>query len=159
MQCRLGEWKRGGACFSVILLSILDRRSSNFAHLDVHEEFAPRVPHAALTAVVREMDFVAQFKPGCFGVLLPAVDQYDAGNLAHRLCRAVEAYFPSAVNEPKAIVVAAGLAEATEGDHMVRLLTRAEEALQNAVQEGGGGCFRHNGLCAEPVAPLANTTA
>ena len=51
VQCRLGEWKRGGECFSAILLSILDRRSSNFAHLDVHEEFVPRVPHAALTAV------------------------------------------------------------------------------------------------------------
>jgi hypothetical protein len=53
-------------------------------------------------------------------------------------------------------MIAAGLAEVTEGDDMVGLLTRTEEALYDAVHKGGG-CFRHNGQCVEPVAPLAET--
>ena len=159
VQGRLAEWKRGGAGFSVILLSILDRQPNDPAQRDLQWVFLPHAPYAALTAVVREMDLVAQFKPGCFGVLLPAVDQDEAGTLAQRLRRAVQSCFATAASELKPPVIAAGLAEVAEGDDLVRLLTRTEEALQYAVQEGRGGCFRHNGQWAEAVAPLANIAA
>jgi PleD family two-component response regulator len=141
------------------LLSILDRQPNHVAHVELQDEFLPYAPHAALTAVVRQMDLVAQFKPGCFGVLLPAVDQYEAATLAQRLGSAVEACFSSNASCLTSTVIAVGLAEVAEGDDMVRLLSRTEEALQHAVLEGRGGCFRHNGQWAEPVAPLANTTA
>ncbi|MGA2254153.1 MAG: diguanylate cyclase, partial [Thermoguttaceae bacterium] len=159
VQCRLGEWKRGGDCFSVVLLSIFHRQRSYLVQGNPQGEFSPRALHTALTTVVREMDLVAQFKPGCFGVLLPAVDQNLAGTLAQRLRHAIEACFSSAASEVDAIIIAVGLAEVAEGDDMVRLLTRTEEALQSAVREGRSGCFRHNGQWTEPVARLADTTA
>jgi len=159
VQCRLGEWKRGGDCFSVVLLRTLHCQQSKVVPGDPRGKTLPNALHTVLTAVVREMDLVAQFKPDCFGVLLPAVDHSEAATLAQRLRRALEACFSPAASELNGMVIAAGLAEVAEGDDMVRLLTRAEEALQTAVEEGRGGCFRHNGQWVEPVAPLAITPA
>jgi len=159
VQCRLGEWKRGGDCFSVVLLSIFHRQNSDHVQRDLQGELFPRALDKVLTAVVREMDLVAQFKPGCFGVLLPDVNQYEAGTVAQRLRCAIEASLSPAESKQNATVIATGLAEVTEGDDMVRLLKRTEEALQSAVHEGRGGCFRHNGQWTEHINPLANTPA
>jgi len=152
VQRRLAEWKRGGPSFSVILLNVRDRRPESVTGQRGRQTIALDVLLRSMTAVMREMDLLAQYKPDTFSVLLPGVEHAGAVNVGQRLRHTVEACVPTPEGKPSAILTSVGLAEAAAGDDMVRLLMRAEEALQTAMQPcDSGGFYYHNAQWPEPV--------
>ncbi len=159
VQCRLGEWKRCGNNFFVVLVSIVRFEPGTADGQRTEAVALTQTLLMAVYAVLREMDLLAEFVPGCLSVLLPSISRSDAVAVAYRLRRAIQDCFRAIPDESKAIRIDAGLAEAADGDDMVRLLKRAEEALHSARTADHGDCFWHNGQLVEPVADLASISS
>ena len=155
MQRRLAEWKRGGAEFSVILLNVRDLRPCVTGGQRGTQPPPPSVCLRSTRAALREGDLLAEFKPGTLSVLLPRLGHDGAVALGQELRRAVEAGISRSEGRPTDVVTSVGLAEASPGDDMVRLLMRAEEALEAAIRSNGGGFWFHNSQWTEPVLAAA----
>ncbi len=132
---RLAEWKRGGARLSVILVSVLQPERSAIDRRPNEDGSLPQVILTAATAALRDMDLLAELENGCLGILVPTANSVDAATIASRVCHAIRTCAASTHSECECFSAAAGFTEATEGDDMVRLLTRAEESLRIAVQD------------------------
>jgi diguanylate cyclase (GGDEF)-like protein len=114
-------------------------------------ELVLRTTNSFLNAAVREMDLVGRYDPACFSLLLARTRLSEAAVVAERV-RQAAASCDFARRGPAQFSLSQGFAEVTEGDDVVRLMQRAEEALAGA-EQGAVAC--HNGLWAEPVANLS----
>lgn len=148
---RLAEWKRGGPTVSLVLLEInafdqiVEQHGENCGRLLVN-----KVGNAIL-AVVREMDFVASYGPGSFGLLQAGVSQAELLSLAKRLHQAVAECGLSPEDVVKGLTASSGTAAANEGDDFIGLLRRAEEALHAAKEDDSEYSYYHNGRWPEPA--------
>jgi diguanylate cyclase (GGDEF)-like protein len=103
-----------------------------------------------LQVAVREMDFLARYGDGEFGLMLPATSMESATLAAERWRQAIASCTALESHEgPLRLTVSIGIAEIIEDDGPVSLARRAEAALRAAAAVGN--CtFVHNG--AEPEA-------
>lgn len=152
---RLAEWERGGESWSLILAepdnceAILSRRGA-----DATERVRQVVGHA-LGSVIREMDLMARYTANRFAFMLPGTEGKQLIIVAERLHQAVAGCGISNEDEAIEITLSLGLTQVTEGDDLVRLLRRAEEALCCVKEAGGNGSYYHNGQWPEPVIATA----
>jgi diguanylate cyclase (GGDEF)-like protein len=103
-----------------------------------------------LNAAVREMDLAARYSPRCFATLLPRTTQAEASVVAQRIRQELsECKVPG--DTDLQISTSVGVTDILEGDDLVRLMQRAEEALRTAQEDGGGTAYYHNGQWPEPV--------
>ncbi len=150
LRQRLAEWKRGGAAFSLILLEV-DTSEQMVKQLDSGAKGMHDTITQSVLSVVRDMDFVAKYSPDCLAIMLPGIECDMATNIARRLHQGIAEcglFANDAEIEP---MVNCGLAEVTDGDDLIRLTRRAEEALRCAKEDTHSGIHYHNGLWAEPV--------
>ena len=134
---RLGEWRRGGASLSLVLMKI--DRYKQLAGEDGGSA-ATVVARAAaifLKATIRDMDHVARFDHSTFALLLPTATSSNAQRVAERLRKAVERCVLSVNDREVRFTVSVGVAEVTKGDSRDEFVARTARALvKAAVREG-----------------------
>lgn len=152
---RLAEWRRGGLPPSVLLIHI-DRYQSVVAeHGHPAGNRVLRATMQFLRAAIRDMDLVAQYEDTTYALLLPGAGLGNAIGVAERLRRAIGRYALPLGQDPQGgtyrvqFTVSVGGAEASGGDDTPRLLSRAQEALDSAIQSGGDTSYFHNGQWSE----------
>ena len=115
--------------------------------------FAPA--SRSLVAVVREMDVLANYAPGLFVSLLPGAGLGVAISVAQRAQRSANQCSLPMQHVQIQCRTSVGVAEVLDGDDVIRLLRRAEAAVDAAEKSGGGRVFCHNGQWQEPVEECA----
>ena len=160
---RIAEWKRGGLGFSVLLVRNDSRET--LAHTLGPEAVAAgaQIIRKVLQASLREMDIIGHYGTGCFAMLLPRTELQDALVVAERIRKAAQECQTQIKNGVVAVTVSTGVAEAIEGDDVVRICQRAEAAMQAA---GSNRTCYHDGQWPQHVdkfapaaAPLADAAA
>jgi diguanylate cyclase (GGDEF)-like protein len=144
LRRRVAEAQRYGSVFSVMLLKI-DRLERYAAEGD---ELSPIVIDATrrfLFAAVREMDLVARLDAGSFAVLMPAATAAEAAQAAERLRSQIAEAAPRHAGRELRLTACFGLAEFRSGDNVSSLLTRAQAALDMALESGGNRVRWHDG--------------
>jgi diguanylate cyclase (GGDEF)-like protein len=105
----------------------------------------------ALNDAVRETDLAACYSPGCFAILLPRATQVDALCVTRCIRQKIsECRMPGETTNLQ-ISISVGMTDILEGDDLVKLMQRAEEALRTAQANGGDTRYYHNGRWPEPV--------
>jgi diguanylate cyclase len=131
-------------------------------HIDKHQAIVSRHGTAAgsrvfhttvqfLRAAVRDMDVVARYEDTTFALMLPGAGLANAVGVAERLRQAITRCMLPVVGGRVQFTVSIGGAEAMRGDDTRRLLERAREAVDAAVQSGGNCCYFHNGQWSETI--------
>ncbi|MFZ5830308.1 MAG: diguanylate cyclase [Planctomycetota bacterium] len=151
VRSRLAEWQRGGAGVSIALFAVArrDRKADGMA--DDDHEMVVQVGEN-LRTVIREMDVLARYGPGCVAAIFPGAPPRAVVQLAARLIDELSqgSAGPASVALVQGLVY--GLADAQRGDDLVRLLKRADESLRAALAaEGSSRGFYHNGRWPEPA--------
>jgi diguanylate cyclase len=150
VRCRVAEWKRGGPSLCLLLLGIDDYEGLAEEHgMPVVTNILDAMAHT-LNAAVREMDLAARYSPRCFATLLPRTTQVEASIVAQRIRQELsECKVPG--HADLQISISVGVTDILEGDDLVRLMQRAEEALRAAQENGGDTTYYHNGQWPEQV--------
>ena len=129
--------------FSIAMIDIDAFREVNARHGYAGGEEVLRDFAAMLDNTVRETDIVVRFGGEEFVVVLPETDLFGVGVFGGRLV--------GKIREDFEITASVGVAEATDGDKIQSLLSRADSALYSA-KSGGGDCvFQHTGRLIELV--------
>ena len=148
---RIGEWKRGGPPFSLIMVKVDGGEEIALRHGRGARELVLHAAARSLGAAIREMDVLAHYAPDCFVSLLPTAGLSSAINVANRVHHcASQCTFPSKKTDIQCRI-SVGVAEVLDGDDVVRLLQRIEAAVAEAEKAGGNRVFFHNGLWQEPA--------
>ena len=110
-----------------------------------------------LAAMVRKMDVVGRYAPGCFAVLLPAAGLAEAIRMAARFREGFSQFnFAAPAGQPK-LTLSVGVVEVAESDNSISVLKRAEAALDAADRRGGDAAYYHDGDRCAPVSAVAET--
>jgi diguanylate cyclase len=150
VRCRVAEWKRGGPSVGLLLLGLDDHDRMVEEHgMPMVTEILEAMAHT-LKAAVREMDLAARYSPHCFATLLPRTTQAEATRVAQRIRQQLSACTMPGHTDLQ-VSISVGFTDILEGDDLVRLVQRAEEALGTAQANGGGTAYYHNGQWPEPV--------
>ncbi len=144
VRSRLAEWKRGGGRLTVAIARIDDWKEDGEVEARLRELVQNTVGRQ-LVAAVREMDVVGKYSDHTFGILLPRIALADAGQVARRLHHFVRDCTVMWNEKRIPLTISLGLAEVQEGDDIVRLIERANEAMASARQCGGQRTFLHTG--------------
>lgn len=154
VRCRLAEWRRGGAGFSLLFTELDDFRWFCDKYRNDAGDSAIRRFADLVRSRVREMDLVARYSPTCFAVLMPKTQLTGAVAVARRLHHELAwCYWPIS-DQRFRFTASVGLASIAEGDDAVRLLERTQEALESARASGGNTTHAHNGHRPEPVGQM-----
>jgi len=154
---RTAEWKRGGPHFSVILIEV-DRVQPAGQDCGLRtREVSALTARQFLAATVREMDFVGDYAPGCFALLLPTSGLADAIRVVERLREGLSQCVPTAESKQPRLTLSAGVVQVAEKDDSLSLLKRAEAALDAAGREGGNRAYYHDGERCTSVAEMLET--
>jgi len=145
---RIAEWKRGGACFSVMLVQVDELDQLRKAHGEAVSDLALHAVHLLLGASLRASDVVGHYRASCFSVLLPGLQLREAVKVAERVrSGATQCVLPTDKGSLD-ITTSIGIAELSGGDDVVRLFQRAEAALSAARKNR---TCAHNGHSPEVV--------
>lgn len=153
VRSRTAEWKRGGSAFSVVLIEVGQAAIAKECSLSAGEP-ATLVVARKLHAIIREMDVLGNYAPGCMALLLPAVELADAIRIADRLQEELSLSVAGEVAERPKITLSIGVAQVMDGDDSISLLKRAEEALDAADRREGTQTFFHDGKRCAPVTAM-----
>ncbi len=157
VRTRMAEWKRGGPTFSVILIEV-NQCAQGEEHCGQRAHQAAMLATSEfLAAVVREMDIVGHYAPGCFALLLPTAALADAIRTAERLRAGFSEHSFSAQDGQPRLTLSVGVIQVTEKDDSISLLKRAEAALDAADRGGGNRVYYHDGRRSAPITAMLET--
>ncbi len=145
LRSRLAEYKRGGPPFAIALLEVNQYEELVAVHDPRTRESRFQAIARFMQGVVREMDTVGFFNPGCCILMLPGVELAAALGIAERMRQTVADRELSIEPGASNITVSLGVACAVDGDDFMILLRRAEAALAAANRAGGNSTFLHDG--------------
>ena len=154
---RTAEWKRGGPTFSVVLIEVNQCQQGEEPCGQRARDAAMLATNNFLAAVVREMDIVGHYAPGCFALLLPTAGLADAIRAAERLREGFAQHSSSAEGEQPRLTLSVGVVQVTEKDDSISLLKRAETALDAADRGGGNRAYYHDGQRCAPITAMLET--
>jgi diguanylate cyclase len=131
------RYRRGGPCFSLILVDI-----DHFKQ--VNDRYGHQTGDATLQRVAqilegdrRNTDFVARFGGEEFAVILPCTDEYQAATLIDRVREQLESTTIDTGGMSLSVTISAGVAEMLPADKgTATLLQRADERLYRAKHAG-----------------------
>jgi len=142
---RLAEWNRGGTVVSLALIRIDNYSDVVSIHGQQAGNMALKTTTQFLVAALRDMDMVSLYGPATFALLLPSAELQDVVGVVERLRTAIgECPLRTTWGEVN-ITVSCGAAAALSGDETVKLIKRAEEAMDEAANAGGNCSHFHNG--------------
>jgi len=142
---RIAEWKRGGPSFSLLMVKVANCGDIAERYGQHVQDILLRAASRSLVAVMREMDVLANYAPGCFVSLLPGARLPVAIAVAQRAQQSANRCSLPLQDAPIQCRSCVGVAEVLEGDDVVRLLRRVEAAVDAAEKSGGDRVFCHNG--------------
>jgi len=153
---RVGQRNRDEGTLSIVQLRIDNYSGLVEKHGATVGKVLLRTSTQFLNAAMRDMDHVARLGDDRFGMLLPETNEADARKVADRLRTAIaKCKLPLGGAELR-FSVSLGVTEFAKGDTVETILNRSEEAMQEAVANGGNCCYRHSGEQVEPAAGLAS---
>ncbi|MGW8256218.1 MAG: GGDEF domain-containing protein [Thermoguttaceae bacterium] len=158
VRTRAAEWKRGGPTFSLVLIEVnLSKQDSEQFDMSIRE-YATQICTNFLLSIVREMDFLGHYAPGCFALLLPSAGIADAIRVAERIREGFIQYcLAKKQNKTIELTLSIGVAQIMDGDESLSLLKRAETALDVADRHGGNQTFYHDGTRSAPITAMLET--
>lgn len=134
---QIAQWDRGGATFSVILLSIDQHEGLARRYGSSNTQLFWRAVAEAIRRGIREMDLVARYSDQTFGLVLPECGLKNAIRLGERLRKEIHGT-PVAINgQLVPFSVSLGIVEVADGDEMATLVQRVRGRLQQAAATGG----------------------
>lgn len=151
---RIGEWRRGGATASVILMDIDRFHQLSSEQGEPAVQVITRAASQFLKATIRDMDHVARYSDSTFSLLLPTATARNATRVAERLRKAIERCELELGSGRVKFTVSLGVTELAQGDQRDTLLARAESALSKA--RLGRGNKVESELSDEVAAPAAS---
>ena len=96
--------------------------------------------------MIREMDALGHYAPGCFALMLPAAAITEAIRVAERLREGFSQYpSPSDKARCRRLTLSVGVVQVMENDDSISVLKRAETALDAADRRGGNRAYYHDG--------------
>ncbi len=140
---RIGEWRRGGATASVVLMRV---DGYNAIAEEKGEDTARVIRRAAsqfVKATIRDMDHIALYSEDTFALLLPTATIANSVRVAERMRRAVERCELDLSGDKVKFTISLGVTDLRKGDQRAGLLLRAEKALAEASLRDG------NKVCAD----------
>jgi len=154
---RTAEWKRGGPTFSVVLLEVNQYDENGGEHGQRVRELATRATIRYLAAMVREMDVVGHYSPGCFALMLPSAGLSEAIRVAERLREGLTQHSLVADDERPRLTLSVGVVHVMARDDSISVLQRAEAALDAADRVGGNSVYYHDGERCVPITAMLKT--
>lgn len=152
LERRLSEKSRKGAGFCVAMLDIdhFKKVNDNVGHLT-----GDTVLTKGVTEVIRNtkrtMDLAARYGGDEFVIIYPANNLSEASTAVELMRTAIASTKISLEDAEVAVTVSIGVAEAADGDDVVSLLQRVDDALYAAKEAGRNRGYRHNGESCEPI--------
>lgn len=136
VAAEFGRWRRYGQPLSLVVMDIdhFKRINDGFGHLAGDK--ALKAVATRLAQNMREVDLVARYGGEEFVLLLPNTQAEQAVQVAEKLRLLVATAGFHYHNQPVAVTLSGGVAEACPGDDPHSLFKRADEALYAAKQGG-----------------------
>jgi len=151
LKRRLAERTRTGTPLSVILVAI-DDHAGIVARLGGEAgDMALRAVSQFLRAAMRDMDHVSRYGGQSFALLLPSAALNDATQVGERLRNAIARCVLPVHNERLTFTVSLGVAEAIDSEDAPHLLSRVEQAMDDAGSDGANRAYVHDGRQCQPA--------
>jgi diguanylate cyclase len=158
---RLGQYRRQGTSFGVLLLDVDRFKLVNDCYGHHVGDLVLKAMGEHLRATARDCDLVARYGGEEFAMLLAGQSREEFMQAAERVRRAVEQSHVTCEGTELQVTVSCGVAEATAGEEEASLLRRADEALYASKSHGRNCCHWHDGqrpigasvASAESIAP------
>jgi diguanylate cyclase len=138
---RMAQFRRDGAPAALLLVQVDRWPQIQGAHGDAAGALLLRVAAQVINANMRDMDHVTRLASDTFALLLPGCRLAGAEQVASRLRQQIAACQLPRIAVVGSMTATIGVVEATGGDDMLRLLQRARNALQVAIDRGRDQCF------------------
>ena len=151
MARRIGEFRRTGAGFGMIMIDIDYFKQLNDRHGHAAGDHVLRRVAAALQQALGKTSPVARIGGEEFAVLLPGADPADARSVAERCRQAVACEEFLFGNQPLRTTISLGLALIHHGEDASMLAGRADEAMYVAKRAGRDCAYFHNGRECERI--------
>jgi diguanylate cyclase len=137
LNCRLAEWKRGGAGVSVAVMRVdqMDELVEKFG--EQGRTFLRQVLGRLLEAATREMDERCEFEDGLFAMILPGADKSNALAVAERLRSQVRQCKVRMGRDLWDLTASIGMAHCTVAARVMDIMLSAEAAMNEAARLGG----------------------
>ncbi|MEM9354050.1 MAG: GGDEF domain-containing protein [Planctomycetota bacterium] len=133
LRRRISEGRRFGLALSVVRFKVRE-------YAKIEAEYGSAVGKLILESVaqfirgtLRDMDLVARFEPGEFGVMLPGSTTSDAEHVANRVSRAIANCTLPLGGKDLRLAVHWGASEFQPEDDPATMLARAENAMQESI--------------------------
>lgn len=151
---RLAEFRRRNHVFGVMLIEAEQFRQVQKQHGNGAGEALMCHLAKVLQSSTRQMDLVARFDEGQFGVLLPGTELAAAYRAAQRARQQVNDSTLELEGLPVTVTVSCGASQVMQNDDERHVVERARQAMKAARGDGGDRCYVHDGqgCAAEPPA-------
>jgi diguanylate cyclase len=134
---RIAEFKRGGARFSTLLLCVDNSQELVRSNGEPTWKLVMGVVAQAIRGRLREMDLMARYNEGTFGMILPDASLRNAICVGERLRKTVDNTTIQLDGKMLRFTVSVGAVEVEESDEMATLVERARTQLDKAQNLGG----------------------
>jgi diguanylate cyclase len=138
---RMAHFRRDAAPLAMLLVQVDRWTQLHGAHGEQAAAMVLRVGAQVINANMRDMDNVSRLANDTFALLLPGCRLAGAQQVASRLRQQIAGCRLPRDAGVASMTATIGVVEATEGDDMRRLLQRARNALQVAIDRGRNQCF------------------
>jgi len=150
---RIGEWRRGGATASVVLMTI-DKYGELAEQGEKMVSIVRRTATRFIKATVRDMDHIGTYDENSYALLLPTASIVDSNLVAERLRKSIDGCELDIAGKKVKFTVSLGVTELKKGDGRESLMQRAERVAAKASQAEG------NRVCTdEPESDPSTATA
>ena len=156
---RYAAWQRHGTPFSLLMIDVDHFKKFNDTHGHQAGDAVIRGVGKALSATVRDMDFLARYGGEEFAVIASESRLADAKPAAERLRAAIEAAKFEHGGVELRVTASLGVAEAMSGDDTAALIKHSDEALYAAKKNGRNRAYYYDGKTSLPVEPVSDAPA
>ena len=138
---RMAHFRRDGGPLALLLVQVDKFPQVRESHGDAAGALALRVTAQVINASMRDMDHVTRLASDTFALLLPGCRIGGAVQVGSRLRQQIAGCRLPRKAGIASMTASIGVVEAVPGDDMRRLLQRARNALQVAIDRGRNQCF------------------